>query len=109
MTIDGASAALTVADHSTVAFSILVVAKEETSGGQRAAYRIEGAIFKDGTAGSTTVAGVTTTVLHESTGSMNATAQAGTAAGTLDLVVTGVAGKTIRWAAAVRLGEVIGS
>ena len=109
MTIDGASARLTIQANSTVSFSILVVAKEETAGGERAAYRIEGAVYRDATAASTTVAGVATTVLHESTGTMNATATADTTNGALNIVVTGVALRTIRWTAAVRMAEVIGS
>lgn len=109
MTIDGGSTRLTIQAESTVSFSILVTAKEEAAGGERAAYRIEGCIYRDATAASTTVAGVTTTVLHESTGTMDATVTADTTNGAMNIVVTGVAASNIRWVAAVRMAEVVGS
>jgi hypothetical protein len=98
---------LTLATDTTVAFSILVVARRTDVDGESAAYKIEGCI--DNNAGTTALVGsAPTTVIAEDTAAWDVVATANDAGDRLTLTVTGEVGKTISWRAKVMYAQVTG-
>lgn len=105
----GASNKLVLPANTTWLFCAYVVARRTDADGENAAYKLEGCIKRDGTAGSTALVGtVVTTVMAEDTVAWNVAATADATNGALLLTVTGEASKTIRWVARVELTEVAG-
>lgn len=106
---DGAAGRLDLANDTTWAFSIMVVARRTDADNESAAYKLEGCIDRQADAASTALVGtVTTTVLGEDTAAWDVAATADTTNGGLAITVTGEASKTIRWVAKVTLVEVSG-
>lgn len=105
---DGTGATyITIPSDSTVMFTINIVARRTDVDGESASYVLEGCI--DNNAGTTALVGtVTQTVVAEDTAAWDVTAVANDTTDTLDIKVTGEAGKTIRWVAFVRTVEVTG-
>lgn len=100
-----ASNRLLLEDQHSYVICAYVVARS-SGGGELAAYRVEGFANRNAGAASVTVAGVTTTTLFETTGTMDATLVADVVNGSVQLEVTGVAATPIRWVASVELTEV---
>jgi hypothetical protein len=100
-----------MADDSSIAFSVYIIARNVATDTQSKAWRVEGAMRRgDGAATTTLVGTPVVTGLGEDTGtsSWGVEAIADTSQGGLALRVTGEAAKTIRWAAKVDIAEVIG-
>ncbi len=102
--LDGTRERLTIAEDRALAFDILVVASGPT-GGNIAGYQIRGLVQNfNGTiwfVGSPTV-----TVLGEDNTAWDVAVAANNTNDSLDVLVTGVNGVTIRWVASVRTVEV---
>lgn len=108
LTLDGSTSAKLSFEVTNMAwaFDILVVARR-TDAADHAAYKITGLIKIDSNAASVAFVGSpSVTVIGESDATWDCTVSANTSDGSLDVVVTGASGKTIRWAADVRLAEV---
>ena len=91
---------LSLAEGRSLLVEAVIEAREQSDAPtERAAYTRR-ALFHRDVGGNVTLAGaVTAADLHESTAGMDCTLKADTAAQTVDLNVTGVAGKAIGWAA----------
>lgn len=101
------SSRISMQTSSAMTFSALIVAKRTDATTEAAAYKIEGGIRKDTTAGSTALIGsITKTVLGEDTAAWDVTAEADTTNGTLVFKVTGEASKTIKWTVTCRAAQV---
>ncbi len=96
-------------NNTTWAFHILIVARRADADNEGAGYILTGVIDRNGNAASTALIGaVTQTVISEDTAAWDVTADADTTNGSLRLLVTGEAAKTIRWCASVRIVEIGG-
>jgi Head domain of trimeric autotransporter adhesin len=109
-TTDGGAAAATnqvvLPNNSAYAFSALIVARRQASGGtQSAAWKIEGLIRREGSAGTTTLVNSATTVLDNTPG-WTIAVSADTTNGGLAITATGAASTNIRWVATVQTSEV---
>jgi len=98
---------LTLANDSVYTFSVLVVARN-TGADEGAGYKIAGCMQR--TAGGTVsmIGSATVTVFGETAAAWDATVVADNTNKTLQVNVTGEAGKTINWVADVRLVSVTG-
>lgn len=106
---DGVSTKITLANDSTCKFEIHIVARRTTADNESAAYVINGCIDRNGSAATTALVGTpTVTVIGEDIAAWNVSVTADTVNGGPRILVTGEAGKTIRWVAFVRTVEVIG-
>ena len=106
---NGTSARLVLANDSTWAFKILVVARRTDANDESAMYQFLGGIDRNATAATTAIVGnVSKTVIAEDTAQWNCDVDADTTNGSLRIQVTGQAAKTIRWVARVELVEVTG-
>lgn len=93
-------------NNTAFAFSGMVVARQQASGGtQSAAWKIEGLIRREGSAGTTTLVNSAITVISNAPG-WSLSASASTTFGSLILTVTGAAATNIRWVATVQTSEV---
>lgn len=110
LTSNGGSAGATnqviLPNNSAYAFSGIVVARQQASGGtQSAAWKVEGLIRREGTAASTTL--VFSTVMAISNVPLWGLAlSADTTSGGLAITATGAAATNIRWVAAIQTSEV---
>jgi len=98
----GEGADLTIADDTVWNFRAEIVAMTADAA-KYAAYTVTGLIKRAN--GTVAVAGVTTTVINESDAGWDATAEADDTNKALSIKVTGAAGTTIRWVAAVYTTE----
>ena len=106
---NGTSTKITLANDSTCKFVIHIVARRTDADNESAAYVINGCIDRNGSAATTALVGTpTVTVMGEDIASWDVTVAADTINGGPRILVTGEAGKTIRWVAFVRTVEVIG-
>jgi hypothetical protein len=94
---------LTISDDTVWNFRAEIVAMTADAA-KYAAYTVTGLIKRAN--GTVAVAGVATTVVNESTAGWDATAEADDTNKALNITVTGEAGTTIRWVAAVYTTEV---
>jgi hypothetical protein len=93
-------------NNSAYAFSGTIVARQQASGGtQSAAWKIEGLIRREGTAGSTTLVASTVTAISNVPG-WTLALSADTTNGGLAVTATGAAATNIRWVATVQTSEV---
>ena len=93
-------------NNSAYAFHGTIVARQQASGGTAcAAWKIEGLIRREGTAGTTTLVNSATTVL-DNTPSWGMALSADTTNGGLAITVTGAASTNIRWVATIHTSEV---
>lgn len=100
---------LVMADDTTIAFDILIVARRTDADGESAAYRITGCIDRNSGAATTALVGApTVTVLGEDTSAWDVSVAASTSGGGLQIRVAGESGKTIMWVARCTLVEVTG-
>jgi len=107
MFIDGSAIRLALANNSCYTFSILVTARRTDTTGGGAGYRFDGVIRRDATAGTTTLVGTPAKqVLGETNSAWDVVLSADTTNGSIKLMVTGEAAKTIRWVANVTTAEV---
>lgn len=98
---------LTIADDTTWAFAVLVVARRTDANGESAAYKFEGCIARD--AGTVRFVGTPVkTVLAEDTVAWDCNAVADDTNKALSIVGTGEVGKNIQWVARVELAETTG-
>jgi len=99
---------LSLPNDTTYAFSALIVARRTDANDESAGWKIEGVIDRNATAGTTALVGsiIITTIGGDSSWSVDAVAD--TAYGSLKILVTGEASKTIRWVAKVDTVEVTG-
>ena len=86
-----------IKENSCVTFTILVSARDNTSG-DCAAYKFEGLIKRDG-ANNTTMSVVNKTVIHEDDASWDCNVTADDTNESLKIEVTGDASNTVRWVA----------
>jgi hypothetical protein len=94
-------------NNSAFAFHGTIVARQQASGGTAsAAWKIEGLIRREGSAGTTTLVNSATTVL-DNTPSWGMALSADTTNGGLKIEVTGAASTNIRWVATIHTSEVI--
>ena len=93
-------------DNSAYAFHGTIVAREQASAGTDcAAWKIEGLIRREGSAGTTVLVNSATTVI-DNTPSWGMALSADTTNGGLKIEVTGAAATNIRWVATVHTSEV---
>jgi len=93
-------------NSSAFAFTGTVVARQQAAGGtQSAAWKIEGLIRREGTAGSTTLVASTVTAISNVPG-WTLALSADTTNGGLAVTATGAAATNIRWVATVQTSEV---
>lgn len=105
-TAAGAANQIILPNNSAYAFSALIVARRQASGGtQSAAWKIEGLIRREGSAGTTTLVNSATTVLDNTPG-WTIAVSADTTNGGLAITATGAASTNIRWVATVQTSEV---
>lgn len=96
-------------NDSTLYFDVKIVARRTDADNESAAFKLEGCIDRNTNAASTALVGaVTKTFVARDSASWDVLADADTTNGALRITVTGETGKTIRWAAFVRLVEVVG-
>lgn len=94
-------------DKSAFAFTGTVVARQQASGGTAsAAWKIEGLIRREGSAGTTTLVASTVTAIDNTPG-WTLALSADTTNGGLAITATGAAATNIRWVATVQTSEVI--
>lgn len=92
---------------SAFAFSGIVVARQQSSGGtQSAAWKVEGLIRREGTAASTTLVASTVSVISNVPG-WTLALSADTTNGGLAVTATGAAATLVRWVATIEAAEVI--
>jgi hypothetical protein len=104
--LDGSSYRLTIAPDQAMSFDILIVATI-SGGNQVAGYQIQGLVQNFvGTGAILFIGTPTVTVLGEDNPTWDANVAENTANGSLDIIVTGVSGTTIRWVASVRAVQV---
>ncbi|MFM9922758.1 hypothetical protein VLK31_07190 [Variovorax sp. H27-G14] len=97
-------------NNSMFGFEVTVSAKVTTFG-DRAVYRITGAISRGGIAAATQIDGTPTVTTVAAIGGASAwavTATANTTLGSLSINVTGAASTSIKWVASIKLTEVVG-
>ena len=93
-------------DNSAYAFHGTIVARQQASGGTAsAAWKVEGLIRREGSAGTTVLVNSATTVL-DNTPSWGMALSADTTNGGLAITVTGAASTNIRWVATIHTSEV---
>jgi len=93
-------------NNSAFAFHGTIVARESaTDGTDCAAWKVEGLIRREGSAGTTTLVNSATTVL-DNTPSWGMSLSADTTNGCLKIEVTGAASTNIRWVATINTSEV---
>lgn len=103
--LNGADIKLMIADDTTWAFTVVVVARRTDANNESAAYRFEGCV--DRNAGTTALVGtVTKTVVAEDSAGWDCNVTADDTNDALVITATGEAGKTIQWVARVELVEV---
>jgi hypothetical protein len=103
----GATNQVVLPNNSAQAFSGMVVARRQASGGtESAAWKIEGLIRREGTAASTTLVASTVTAISNVPG-WTLALSADTTNGGLAVTATGAAATNIRWVATVETSEVI--
>lgn len=107
LSLDNAGALLVTPDNSVWTFSILVAGRRSDATGGGAAYKFEGAVRKDTTAGSITFIGnPSKTILGETNIPWDVTLTIDTVNGSFNVNSIGEAAKTIRWVATVLTTEV---
>ena len=93
-------------NNSAFAFHGTIVARQQASGGTAsAAWKVEGLIRREGSAGTTVLANSATTVL-DNTPSWGLALSADTTNGGLKIEATGAASTNIRWVATIHTSEV---
>ena len=95
-----------LSNNSAVAFHGTIVARQQASTGTAcAAWKIEGLIRREGSAGTTVLVNSATTIL-DNTPAWGMTLSANTTNGVLKIEVTGAAATNIRWVATINTSEV---
>ena len=95
-----------IPSNSLATFQALVSAKRQDTLGDVAGYKIEGVIFNNG--GTTSIKGTpTVTVLHEDDATWDVAIAADDTNDSLEINVTGAAGKSIRWLAEVTMVQIV--
>lgn len=103
----GAANQLVLQDSSAFAFSSLVVARQQASGGTAsAAWKIEGLIRREAGAASTTIVGTPTITTISNVPGWSISVSADTTNGCLAITATGAASTNISWQASVDTTEV---
>ena len=110
MTTDGSLSAsnnlIVLPNNSAYAFHGTIVARQKASEGTAsAAWKVEGLIRREGSAGTTVLVNSATTVL-DNTPSWGLTLVGDTLYGGLNILVTGAASTNIRWVATIHTSEV---
>lgn len=107
--LNGSSAMLVVPNDTTWAFEVLVVARRTDANDESAIYKFIGGIDRNASAATTALVGtVTKTVVAEDTAAWDVEVDADTTNGSLRIMVTGEAAKTVRFVAYVWTVEVTG-
>lgn len=98
-----------IPENTTWAFSALIVARRTDVDGDNAAFKVEGCFKRDAGSTAAMVGTPTVTALGASAGAATWTVTTGSfTAGTLRLIVTGEAAKTIRWVCELRASQASG-
>jgi len=99
-----------LAEGKTVVVEVTVAAREaRDTPSERAGYVRRAVVHRDIGGNVTLVGSVTVTDLYETTAGMDCTLEVDTTAQTVDVNVTGVAGKTLGWTVEVRITEMGGT
>jgi len=100
---------LKVESYGAIAFEGLIVARGQGSANDTdaGAWRIEGLITKESTAASTNLVNSAITVISNSSGLGNPTLTADTSNSSLNVSVTGLAGKNVKWVCTLRTSETV--
>lgn len=108
--LDNISARLVLPADTTWVFTAMIVARRSDANDESAAFRVEGVIDRNTASASTTalVGTPNVTVIARDSAAWTVAASASTSAGSLELVVTGEASKTILWVGTVELTCVTG-
>jgi hypothetical protein len=102
----GTSNQIILSNNSAYAFHGTIVARQQASGGTAcAAWKVEGLIRREGSAGTTVLVNSATTVL-DNTPSWGLALSADTTNGGLKVEATGAASTNIRWVATIHTSEV---
>lgn len=105
-TAAGTTNQIILPNNSAIAFHGTIVAREQASAGtDSAAWKVEGLIRREGSAGTTVLVNSATTVLDNTPG-WGMALSADTTNGGLKIEVTGAAATNIRWVATVHTSEV---
>lgn len=111
-TTDGQTASalnqIVFVNDSTYTFNVLVVARRADTDGESAGWEFKGVAVRNTNAASTSVLGVSKTVIFKSTSSWDCNLIADTTNGGISITCTGDAAKTIKWVATVNIAEVTG-
>jgi hypothetical protein len=107
MFLDGSSERIALANDTTYAYSILIVARRTDANDESATYKHEGTIDRNASAATTAIVTDTRTIISEDNAWVT-TIDADTTNGSLRIQVTGENSKTINWVAFVRTVEVTG-
>ena len=104
----GASQRLVLPNNSAWTFHIKVVARRTDATGGIGSWIYTGVIYKDATAGSTTIVGTSKTTIARVgiTGANDPVFSADTTNGSLKILVTGITAQTFRWVATAHLAQV---
>lgn len=103
------SGKIALQDNTTIAFSILVVARRTDADNESAAYKFEGCIDRNTGVATTAIVGtVSKTVLAEDTIAWDCNVQADVTNGALQIIATGAAATSIQWVASIRTVETTG-
>lgn len=103
----GTSNQIVLPDNSAYAFSGTIVARQKASEGTAsAAWKVEGLIRREGSAGTTVLVNSATTVL-DNTPNWGMALSADTTNGCLKVAVTGAASTNIRWVSTITTSELI--
>ena len=104
--VSGSSTSHALLPNQSVAFSVMVVARD-TTGTDTSAWKVEG-MARRGATGSTVIVNPIVTVLGQDTGASTWTlAVTGDSNGGLNIRATGIVGKTIKWVQRMTLTEVL--
>jgi hypothetical protein len=104
--LDGSAARIVLPTNSAFTYSALIVARRTDATGSEAAFKIEGLIGRDGTAGSTALVGNRSKTVLTRPAGWDAEVFADTSNGALTFKVTGAAATTVRWVVTVTTSEV---
>lgn len=105
--LNNGTEAIAITDDTTILFEIQLVARRTDVAGESAGYRFFGVIERATGVGTTQFVDTPVKeIMAEDDSDWDANVTADTSNGTLDIEVTGEAGKTIRWVASVSLTQV---
>jgi hypothetical protein len=112
LTTDGQTAGqlnqIVLSDDSTYAFTLLVVARRADTDTENAGWEFKGVAIRNTNAASTSILGVSKSLLYKTTSTWDCNVAVDTVNGGLSVTCNGDAAKTIKWVVSVNIAEVTG-